>query len=46
MIIFCFDFFAGQAILNYEKNVRKSVATTSQNIWSSIAVEGGIQGRW
>jgi len=44
MIIFCFDFFAGQAILNYEKNVRKSVATTSQNIWSSIAVEGGDSG--
>ena len=40
MIIFCFDFFIGQAIINYEKSVRKSVTTTSHNIWSSIA-EGG-----
>ena len=44
MIISYFDFFTGQAILNYEKNVRKSVATTSQNIWYSIAEVGGKSG--
>ena len=40
MVIFCFDFFTRQAILNYEKNVRKSVTTTSQNMWSKIV--GGV----